>query len=849
MLALLRLATRHIGRRLFQSALFVLGVALGVGVIVAIDIANGSASRAFALSSESVAGKATHQIIGGPNGFSSDIYTGLRLELGIKVSAPVLSEFVRASGSDQALRLLGLDPFAEAPFRSYLHGESDDIDFDALNQLIAIPGAVVINDALAGRLGLAAGDALEISAAGRFSSAKIVGILQSENNSARQALDDLIISDIATAQEWTGMVGRLSRIDLILTGDDVERIREALPAGLSLVASGDGDALDQMIAAFEINLQAMSLLALVVGLFLIYNTVAFSVVQRRAVIGILRSLGATRAQIFAFILGEALILGAVGAALGLGLGLILGRGAVALVSQTISDLYFAVNVRGISVEASTLLKGAGIGMLASVVAALPPSLDATRTAPAGVMKRSTEEEQTRRLLPHITVLAAMLNLGGLLLLQLPGADLRLSFGALLMIIVGGAFFTPAALLILMRLLLPIAGGAVFGVLGKMACRAITRSLSRTSVAVAALTIAVSVIVGVNTMIGSFRATVSDWLINSLGAQIFVSPPLFSNNNASVDVDGAVLGLARAVPGVEAVSSARAVTVYSPDYPDFPPVNLLASDFDIAGENRRFTWTHVAAADHQAALNAGRLMVSEAFANRRGIDESNNSITLSTDLGERSFEIFGVYYDYSTDQGTVYMARSVYDQFFDDAFVTSLGIFLEAGADADAVIAALRAQLADYDLLAQDNASLRRGALEVFDRTFAITIALRLLTTLVAFIGILSALMALQLEQTREYGAMRATGMTPRQLTRFTLIQTGLMGLAAGVLALPIGTLLSLVLIYVINLRSFGWSMQFILLPGEFLEAFLVAVVAALLAGVYPAWRLGRLKPAEALRSE
>ena len=849
MLALLRLATRHIGRRLFQSALFVLGVALGVGVIVAIDIANGSASRAFALSSESVAGKATHQIIGGPNGFSSDIYTGLRLELGTKVSAPVLSEFVRASGSDQALRLLGLDPFAEAPFRSYLHGESDDIDFDALNQLIAIPGAVVINDALAGRLGLAAGDALEISAAGRFSSAKIVGILQSENNSARQALDDLIISDIATAQEWTGMVGRLSRIDLILTGDDAERIREALPAGLSLVASGDGDALDQMIAAFEINLQAMSLLALVVGLFLIYNTVAFSVVQRIAVIGILRSLGATRAQIFAFILGEALILGAVGAALGLGLGLILGRGAVALVSQTISDLYFAVNVRGISVEASTLLKGAGIGMLASVVAALPPSLDATRTAPAGVMKRSTEEEQTRRLLPHITVLAALLNLGGLLLLQLPGADLRLSFGALLMIIVGGAFFTPAALLILMRLLLPIAGGAVFGVLGKMACRAITRSLSRTSVAVAALTIAVSVIVGVNTMIGSFRATVSDWLINSLGAQIFVSPPLFSNNNASVDVDGAVLGLARAVPGVEAVSSARAVTVYSPDYPDFPPVNLLASDFDIAGENRRFTWTQVAAADHQAALNAGRLMVSEAFANRRGIDESNNSITLSTDLGERSFEIFGVYYDYSTDQGTVYMARSVYDQFFDDAFVTSLGIFLEAGADADAVIAALRAQLADYDLLAQDNASLRRGALEVFDRTFAITIALRLLTTLVAFIGILSALMALQLEQTREYGAMRATGMTPRQLTRFTLIQTGLMGLAAGVLALPIGTLLSLVLIYVINLRSFGWSMQFILLPGEFLEAFLVAVVAALLAGVYPAWRLGRLKPAEALRSE
>ncbi len=817
-------------------------------MIVAIDIANGSASRAFALSSESVTGKATHQIVGGPNGFSSELYTRLRLELGIKVSAPVVSEFVRTSGNDQALRLMGVDPLAEPPFRSYLRGENENIDFEALNQIIAVPGAVVISDALAGRLKLEAGDDLEISAAGRFSSAQIVGILQSENNSSRQALDDLIISDIATAQEWTGMAGRLSRIDLILAADDAERIRSELPDGVSLLEFGEGDALDQMIAAFEINLQAMSLLALVVGLFLIYNTVTFSVVQRRGVIGILRSLGTTRAQVFAFILGEALILGAVGTALGLALGVIMGRGAVALVSQTISDLYFAVNVRGISVEVLTLLKGAGIGMLASVVAALLPSLDATRTAPAGVMKRSTEEEQTRRLLPHITVLAALLNLGGLLLLGVPGADLYLSFGALLMIIVGGAFFTPAALLIMMRLLLPV-GGAVFGVLGRMACRAISRSLSRTSVAVAALTIAVSVIVGVNTMIGSFRSTVADWLSNSLGAQIFVSPPLFSNNNASIDVDGAVLELARAVPGVEAVSSARAVTVYSPDFPDFPPINLLASDFDIAGDNRRFRWTQVAVEDHQEALNAGRLMVSESFAKRRGIDESNNSIILSTDLGERSFEIFGVYYDYSTDQGTVYMARSVYDQYFDDSFVTSLGIFLEAGTDADAVIGALRARLTDYDLLVQDNASLRRGALEVFDRTFAITIALRLLTTLVAFIGILSALMALQLEHTREYGAMRATGMTPGQLTRFTLIQTGLMGLAAGTLALPIGTLLSLVLIYVINLRSFGWTMQFVLLPGEFLEAFLVAVIAALLAGVYPAWRLGRLKPAEALRSE
>ena len=844
---IIRLALRYISRRLFQSALLVLGVALGVAVVIAIDIANQSASRAFTLSSESLVGRATHQIVGGPNGFSTDLYTRLRLELGIKLSAPVVTEFVRIAGSDQALRLLGVDPLAEPPFRAYLADEGDEADYAALNRLIAEPGAVVISQSLAQRLGLAIEDSLQISAGGSFNSARLIGILQPDNNASRQALDDLIISDIATAQEMIGMSGRLSRIDLILDAEQVAPLSAALPPGISLVDVKEEKALSQMIAAFELNLQAMSLLALVVGLFLIYNTVTFSVVQRRGVIGIMRSLGTTRGQIFRFILLEAFILGLIGTALGLALGIILGRGAVALVSQTISDLYFSVNVQGISVSLQTLLKGALIGVAASLLAAALPSWEATRTPPAGVMKRSNEEEATSRLLPVMTVGAVLLNLLGFVLL---GArdSLALGFAALLCIIIGGALFTPAALVLAMRLL-QAPSGALFGPLGRLATRAVIRSLSRTAVAVAALTVAVSVIVGVSAMIGSFRLTVADWLASSLGAQIYVSPPLFASNNPSVDVDREVKAIALGVPGVRAVSAARHVSVSAPDFPDLPPVNLLASDFDIAGDKRRFKWSNVTVEDHQAALDAGKVMVSEPFAFRRGIDRERNQIALNTDTGAQTFDIFGVYYDYSTDQGTVYMARSVYDRYFADSSISSLGIFIDEGADSAEVISELRARLVDYDLLVQDNAGLRAGALEVFDRTFAITIALRLLTTLVAFIGILSSLMALQLEHAREYGVMRATGMTARQLTQYAMIQTGLMGLVAGILALPIGVLLSLVLTYVINLRSFGWTMQFSIQPGLLAEALLVAILAALLAGLYPALLLGRLKPAEALRRE
>ncbi|MCY3780900.1 MAG: ABC transporter permease, partial [Chloroflexi bacterium] len=163
-----RLALRYISRRLFQSAMFVLGVALGVGVVVAIDIANESAGRAFSLSSESLVGRATHQIIGGPNGFPTEVYTRLRIEQGIKLSAPVVTEFVRIAGSDQALRLLGVDPLAEGPFRSYLTAEDDEVDIAALNRIIAEPGAVVISESLAGRLALDVEGGLQISAGGGF---------------------------------------------------------------------------------------------------------------------------------------------------------------------------------------------------------------------------------------------------------------------------------------------------------------------------------------------------------------------------------------------------------------------------------------------------------------------------------------------------------------------------------------------------------------------------------------------------------------------------------------------------------------------------------------------------------
>ena len=210
-----------------------------------------------------------------------------------------------------------------------------------------------------------------------------------------------------------------------------------------------------------------------------------------------------------------------------------------------------------------------------------------------------------------------------------------------------------------------------------------------------------------------------------------------------------------------------------------------------------------------------MLVSESFAFRRDIGPANDRLTLLTDRGPQTFPVAGVYYDYSTDQGAVLMDATVYRAWYDDPWISSAALFLEAGASPDALLNRLREEtLVGKNLLARANSELRADVFELFERTFLITGALQLLATGVAFIGILSALLALQLEHTRQYGVLRACGMSPAQLWRYTLLQTGLMGATAGALSLPVGMLVALVLVTVVNLRSFGWALELTLAAGE-----------------------------------
>jgi putative ABC transport system permease protein len=347
------------------------------------------------------------------------------------------------------------------------------------------------------------------------------------------------------------------------------------------------------------------------------------------------------------------------------------------------------------------------------------------------------------------------------------------------------------------------------------------------------------------MITSFRSTVTRWLDGTLQADIYVSVPGLVSSRAQGTLDPRLVERLSTGPGVDGFSTYRE----APGHPAGGAVRLVALALDPRGE-AAFDFKAGGGAQAFSRFRQGEaVFVSEPLAYRRRYSVGD-PVSLQTRSGPLALPIAGIFFDYGSDQGVVMLARNTYERYWSDSGITSLGLFVDPAASTDAVVSDLQALVGDAQAVrVRSNRSLRAASLEVFDRTFAITGVLRFLAFIVAFIGVLSALMALQLERRRELGVLRANGLTPGQIWQLVITQTGLMGLVAGVLAVPAGLALAAIMIFVVNKRSFGWTLQLEWGPGILVQAVLLALLGALLAGVYPAWRMSRTSPAEALRQE
>jgi putative ABC transport system permease protein len=840
---------RHLLRHPAQLALALLGLTLGVGTIVAVDIATASSRRAFELSLAAINGAATHQLTGGPQGIDEALYVRLRTQpplRGIPPArfAPLVSGYVLVQ--ERLLQLIGVDPFASAELAageaggaraSLIEGTAD------ARRWFTQPGSVVMGEHLAADLKLTDGARFELEVAGVRHPAQLIGRIAD----AGPGFDALLLTDLAQAQEWLGATGSLSRIDVRLAPGPagaalLAALRTQLPPDVELHSTrAQARETFAMTDAFTTNLRAMSLLALLVGTFLIYGAVSFAVLQRRTIIGVLRALGATRAEVLRLILTEAAVLGLIGAVLGTLLGLLIGRGLVALVSRTINDLYFVVAVNELALPAATLVKAVLAGLVTALVAALVPALEVAASAPQLGLARSVLEARAQGLARRLGLLAALLALLAALTVAVSARSLFAGFLALFLLLLAVAALTPAALKVGANTAARLLGRA--SPIARLALRDVAGSLSRTGVAIAALGMALTAMIGVAVMVESFRGSLAEWLLQTLRADVYVTAPGPTDELAR-RLEPQVVRALLAVPGIRAHSEARRVVVASAR----GALDLNALRLGPQGESG-FRLTQGQGRTAWAAWRAGALLISEPLAWRLAL-KPGDALALTSASGPHAFPIAGVYREYGNDRGELLMELATYRHFWRDEALGGLGIYLQPQVSVSQAVQALRAAARGRQaVFIRSNADLRALSMRIFERTFVITRVLYWLAAGVAAIGLVSALLAWQLERARELALLRTLGVTPRGSAALVIAQTLFMGAAAFVAAIPAGLLTALVLTEVINRRAFGWQIDLHLSAAQFTNALVLALLAALAAALYPAWRSATAPLAAGLREE
>ncbi|MFQ5847646.1 MAG: FtsX-like permease family protein [Candidatus Methylomirabilales bacterium] len=840
------------GRGLTQFPLRVVltacGIAIGVAAFVAIQLANHSILASFHRTINAVAGRSALVVTAGELGFDETLLLKVRAVEGVKFAAPLITSIAPVAGRPgEVLLVLGADLLAEGAFREYhLTGQQQAVHLTTLLQ----PETLFLSRSFAAAHGLAVGDRITLLTGSHRRVFTIQGLLKARG-AARALEGHLALMDIATAQAAFDKVGRLDRIDLVLrdgVGVDATaaRLEQVLPSHLTVTRPGQRNhQVETMLAAFRLNLNALSAIALVVAAFLIYSTVSLAVIHRRPQIGILRSLGLQAGEVVALFLGEAVVVGGIGSLMGLALGTVLARYVLETISQTVSNLYSFVRVTRVDADPVTLLVALGLGLSFSLLAALYPSLQGGRIPVREALNPALAGEEERGS-------GALFLLGLLLLAGAYWASRQAAVGstpvfgylALVLLILGGALLTPGAILgcawMIRRL-----GSSMGRGDGLLVASHLRGYRGRHAVAVAAMMTALAMLIGVAIMIGSFRRTVEIWVQETIRADLIVAPASRFTKGVHAVLPRELLDRVRTIPGIAAVDPFTGLKI-----PFRGRELLLATrDFAVAAARGRLLFV---AGDSKEILPRAKdrqgIIISETVALAHGIQEGDQ-VVLKTPNGPAAFPVAGVFYDYTTDGGKIVMDRSLFRRYWGEPGINVLAVYLTPGGDPAAVARRIKRAGEGAAILVMRNQDLKKRILAIFDQTFAVTDALRIIAVLVAALGILNALWASVLERQREIGILRSVGAPPAQVLRVILQEAGLLGLLAEILGLVIGLFLALVLIHVINKQSFGWSLLFAFPPSILVTSAGLVVVTSLLAGLLPALYASRIDVVEAIRYE
>ena len=865
--ALPLLLTSHVRQWPLRTLLTIVGVALGVSASVAVRTANVDVLRSFEQTVMTVAGPTTLEVSGGETGFDEQVITRVRTIAGVTSASPVILQTVvrmRGEQADQAVQVVGLDLLAEFNTRGFRL--SQPATESRLMNMIQ-PEAVFLGAKLATEWNVSVDDQVDLLIGPRRLTCRIAGILQ--NESARtSSWERMAIMDIAAAQITFGMVGKVDRIDIVTdekkaVEDVAQDLRTVLPSHMTVERPANRTRqVEQMVRAFRLNLTVLSWVGLLVGMFLIYNTMAFAVAQRRREIGIYRAIGMTQSRVAVLFLMEAGLFGFLGGIAGSAAGAVLAQELVALLSRTISDLYAPVGVsEGGLLWAGQfwriMLEGILIGCVVSMIGAVGPSLDASRTATVRALAPGDYEATQQLRVKMLAVVGlGMLVVAGLLCLPGPISEVPVfGYAATLCLLAGLACLAPICVTGWPRRHQYIGReGGVQGVMRGIAVEHASRSPGRNGVTVSALMVGLAIMIGVLVMVRSFRHTVELWVTDTVLADLVVAPSMWLRGteigSAGRSLPPAWLNVLSSVPEVAAVDSYRDVRIEV----NGQRVAVVSRDLRLHAQWSRYLVRRGDSSEQLIrAADIRGLLVSEVLANRLGVEEGS-ILDIMTPSGPAQFQIVAVFYDYSTDGGKLLMDRALYQSLWHDDLVTVFPVYLSPESNIEHVRERITEQLsgaagAGLPPLVISNTELRKEILEIFDRTFLLTYVLEAIAVVIAMLGIVNTLVTSVLERRREFATLRAIGGSAEQIQQLVLWEAAYLGVIGIALGLIGGGLLSLLLIKVINKQSFGWTIQMIVPFGALIQAVVLAVIATLVAGYFPARWAARQPVIDGLREE
>jgi putative ABC transport system permease protein len=867
---------RSLWKEKIRSAVAVLGIALGVAVMVAVRLANNSVTDTFKAAVDSVGGQASLRIRGAAGRFDEQQLRQLTWLSEYGQISPVVEGYAmldkerldtsggKAFPRGEMLQVLGVDVLLDFPMRDYhvlkFRGEEQSAKSSARDalRLLDDPLAVILTEKFLRRHQLRVGDQVPLTFDSKTQNYTIRGVLLDEGP-AKTLDGNFALMDIAAAQVAANRLGLIDYVDLMLRPEVESRdlfavINQRLPKNLVAespdAASGRADT---MVAAFQFNLSALGAVALIVGLFLIYNTVTTSVAARRTEIGMLQAIGSGRWIVLALFLSEALLLATVGLVLGLPAGRLLATGAVGATSQTVEIFYIA----NVAQASASQLRLSGHDILSviflvgplTLVAAFVPAWEAATIQPIDAVRRTQTglRPKTAVRLVATAVLAGLLGWFFTRLSPVFGMPIW-GFAAEMVFLLAAALMTPLLISAVAKAIYwfshrDFTASAEF----RLAAANLDGSLARVSISVAALAMSLAMMVAIAIMVGSFRNTVTYWLDSALTADLSIKPIMQTSSVAEERLSQETVDIVRAEPMVDEVIwfSSRQITFRDRD------IRLAVTEIP-----KTLARGHIlfhSPPDTPRNLERGCVFVSESFSHRFQ-SPVGAMLELPSPGGYVPFRVAGVYYDYASNQGTVLMDVEDYRQHYaaNDPTLTPQTMSIHLSEDADPLEARrrlIRALGPAERVYCVTNGEVRREALRIFESTFTITYALQLIAILVAGLGVASTLITMIYHRRRDIGLLSLCGATPKQLRRVFVIEALAIGASSQLLGILLGIVLALVLIFVINLQSFGWTIQMEFPLGFLLQSSFLVILAAGLFGLYPAIQAASVDPLQTIREE